>query len=187
MNKINSNKLREVIRNKKTFVIKFAVPGCGICAMMQPHYEEASKSTTVDFYQIDGETEIEQLSDFSVTAFPTTIVFCNGKESARFVGFMNTEQLSTFYIAGKETDNDKLSDLKKLEKTAVQCGTISSIEVRENNLLISFWDGTIKSFENIPQKIVNHILNINGKASVGNFYRTEINNKYKYKELNKKR
>lgn len=174
---------RKLISSKKTFVIRFVAPGCPNCMMMEPMYSQMAKTAMVNFYEIDGETEIEKLLDFSIMSFPTTVTFVNGVETARFSGFMNMEQIAEFYMAGINIDKVKLTELTELEKTAVQCGTISAIEVKEGKLIISFWDGSVKAFKNVSQEVVKHILDINGTASIGHFYRTEIKGNYDQEEI----
>lgn len=180
---INSEQFKKIIKEKQTFVIKFFTEGCPNCLMMKDQYERASKTAIIDFFKIKGELEIDDLTEFSVLAFPTTLVFIEGQERARFGGFMNLSQINEFYLAALNNNQKILARMRDIEKISIQCGTISMIEVKNNKLYISFWDGSIREYSDIDPKHVKTILDINGKSSVGSYYRKNIRPNYEFVEI----
>ncbi len=86
--KITMNKYPNFIANG------FLSHNCGPCKMLSPILEEASKELThIKFVKLDTEAAPEIAMQFNVMSIPTLIVFKEGKEEARLVGYMSKATL----------------------------------------------------------------------------------------------
>ena len=89
-----SNKLRT---SDKLVVMDFFATWCGPCKMLAPIFESLSKemSDKVDFAKIDIDRSLEIAQEYKVVSVPTMIIFKNGKEVQRMVGFTPKEQIKS--------------------------------------------------------------------------------------------
>lgn len=69
-------------------VVDFFADWCGPCKMLAPFLDKLSKELpTVKFVKVDTE-DCQMLSNlYQIRALPTVIIFKNGKEEERVVGF----------------------------------------------------------------------------------------------------
>ncbi|MDY3374193.1 MAG: thioredoxin [Terrisporobacter othiniensis] len=93
---INTNEFINEVENKKgTVVVDFFATWCGTCKMLSPVYnslgEEMKEKS--DFLKVDIDQSMELAQKFSVTTVPTVIVFKDGKEMDRLVGFIPKNSL----------------------------------------------------------------------------------------------
>lgn len=89
--------LREVEEKQGTVVVDFFATWCGPCKMLAPAFdslgtklEEKSK-----FLKVDIDESLELAQRFEVTTVPTVIVFKDGKEMDRLVGFIPEKNLKS--------------------------------------------------------------------------------------------
>lgn len=94
---LNDKTFQETLQQNTPVLIDFWAPWCGPCRMLAPVVEELSKSSeyqgklrfaklnTDDFSEIAGQHDIQGI--------PCLILFHQGKEVDRIVGFMNKVQL----------------------------------------------------------------------------------------------
>lgn len=88
---------KEVIKSNKTVVVDFWAEWCGPCKMLAPELEEFSRlnpEITVGKVNIDEETPLA--INYNVEVIPTLIIFKNGKEVKRSVGFIKKEEINEF-------------------------------------------------------------------------------------------
>ncbi|MDD5593324.1 MAG: thioredoxin [Candidatus Margulisbacteria bacterium] len=82
----------EVLDEKKVVFVDFWAPWCGPCRMMAPVVEKVSeKYPSVKFCKIDTQENMIKASELSVTGIPCIIVFKDGKEVDRLVGFRSED------------------------------------------------------------------------------------------------
>lgn len=88
------NKLRT---SDKLVVMDFFATWCGPCKMLTPIFESLSKemSDKVDFAKLDIDRSLEIVQQYKIVSVPTTIIFKNGREVQRIVGFIPKEQLKS--------------------------------------------------------------------------------------------
>ena len=78
------------IQSSKPIIIDFWATWCGPCRMMAPVFEELSKEYTekLRFAKLSTEDFPEVAAANSITGIPCLVVFANGEEVDRIVGYM---------------------------------------------------------------------------------------------------
>jgi thioredoxin 1 len=78
-------------------IIDFWASWCGPCKMMGPVFEETSKDYEgkVKFAKLNVDEQQETAGKFGVMSIPTLIVFKDGKEVNRFMGFTPKDELKS--------------------------------------------------------------------------------------------
>lgn len=97
-NIINVNEFKNKVDNKDgVVVVDFFATWCGPCKMLSPVYDsvETEMGDKAEFYKVDIDQSMELAERFVVTTVPTVIVFKDGKEMDRLVGFIPKESLKS--------------------------------------------------------------------------------------------
>ena len=85
---------KETIQDKEIALIDFYASWCGPCKMLSPILEEIArenKNLFIGKVNIDFEREITK--KYNVWTMPTLIVFKNGLEVKRHLGFLSKDQI----------------------------------------------------------------------------------------------
>lgn len=84
---------KEVGQHKGTALVDFWAVWCGPCRMMAPVYEKAAeKFQEVKFCKLNTDENQETAMKYRITGIPCVIVYKDGKEVDRLVGYMNQAQ-----------------------------------------------------------------------------------------------
>ncbi|MEG0855978.1 MAG: thioredoxin [Terrisporobacter sp.] len=81
----------------KLTVIDFFAVWCGPCKMLTPIFESLSKEmiTEVTFGKIDIDRSFEIAEAYEIVSVPTMVMFRNGVEVDRIVGFVPKDQIKS--------------------------------------------------------------------------------------------
>lgn len=93
MEQLNQTNFKEAIREGLTLV-DFYATWCGPCKMLHPVLEEVEKEVqTISLKKLDVDEEKEIAKEYGVMSIPTLVLFKNGVEVARNVGFLGKQEM----------------------------------------------------------------------------------------------
>ena len=86
---------QEVLKADKPVLVDFWATWCGPCRMIAPVLEKiaAEKGDQLKIAKLDVDANPVSAGRFGVRAIPTMIVFKDGKEAQRLVGYMPEDRL----------------------------------------------------------------------------------------------
>ena len=97
----NENFESEVLKSEKKVLVDFNAEWCGPCRMLGPVIDElAEERDDIKVVSIDVDEEDALAEKYGVSSIPCLVLFENGKEISRSVGFVPKEALEDF-IGGK--------------------------------------------------------------------------------------
>ena len=73
---------------KDIAVVDFYATWCGPCKMFGPVFEDVSMKSNINFVKVDVDKENDIARRYGVMTIPTVILFKNGKEVKRNIGYM---------------------------------------------------------------------------------------------------
>ena len=92
MKYINKDEFNEEIEGNKVLV-DFYATWCGPCKMLGLVLEKFDEEEVIPILKLDVDEEKEVAEKYKVFTIPTLIVFENGKEIKRKVGYQNLDEL----------------------------------------------------------------------------------------------
>ena len=93
----NDNFKKEVLESKQKVLVDFNADWCGPCRMLAPEIEKlASDIDHIKFTSINVDEEAELAKEYNVFSIPCLLIFKDGKEVKRSVGFLTAEELKNF-------------------------------------------------------------------------------------------
>ena len=84
----------DLIKNKA--VVDFYAIWCGPCKMFSPIFENESNKNDFNFVKVNVDDHSEIAREYGVMSIPTVILFEDGKEVKRNVGFMSSDDFIEF-------------------------------------------------------------------------------------------
>lgn len=99
--RISINTWNEKVTNETKYVlIDFYADWCGPCRMLSPIVEEVAGDSNYSkdfaFYKVNVDYEQQLSTNYSIQYLPTLVIFKDGKEVTRSVGYLEKEQLIQF-------------------------------------------------------------------------------------------
>ena len=93
---LNKEQFDQAIASKQA-IVDFNAVWCGPCQMLKPIIEKMSEENpSLDFYSLDTDQVPEACERYGVFSIPTIIVFEDGKEKKRNVGYLPEPGLKKF-------------------------------------------------------------------------------------------
>ena len=92
---LENENFEELIKNKKV-VVDFYATWCGPCKMFGPVFEKVSNESSITFIKIDVDAHEDIARKYGVMSIPTLILFENGQELKKTIGFMPKDKIKEF-------------------------------------------------------------------------------------------
>ena len=93
----NDNFNKEVIESNTKVLVDFNATWCGPCRMLGPILEEISNELdNVKIVSVDVDENDELAASYGVSSIPCLVLFKDGKEDKRCVGFRNKDEVIEF-------------------------------------------------------------------------------------------
>lgn len=104
INITDANFEEQVLKNSKPVLVDFWATWCGPCQMAAPVLEELSETykDKVLVMKLDVDANPVNSQKFGVMSIPTTVLFKNGKEIGRHVGFAGKQGFEELMMKGGE-------------------------------------------------------------------------------------
>lgn len=84
---ISDNDFNDIITNNKLVVVDFFATWCGPCRALSPYIDELATNHHILFAKANIEETPIMANELDVKSLPCVIIFENGKEINRVVGF----------------------------------------------------------------------------------------------------
>ncbi len=85
---------KEVLESKKPVIVDFFATWCGPCKMLGPILEEVADETkNVTILKVDIDENMELAQKFGIMSVPTLMIFKDGQEIGREIGFKPKDQV----------------------------------------------------------------------------------------------
>lgn len=89
---LTNENFKELIKEK--VLVDFYATWCGPCKMIAPELEKATGNIKVIKVDVDNFEELAR--EYGVMSIPTLILFEDGKEVKRTIGFMDKDKIEKF-------------------------------------------------------------------------------------------
>ena len=91
---INQENFEEkVVKSTKPIIVDYWAPWCAPCKMMAPVFEKISQEMKeVTFAKVNVDENNQLASDQGILNLPCIVIYNNGEEIERIVGFHNEQQ-----------------------------------------------------------------------------------------------
>lgn len=91
---LEKDDFQELIQKEEKVLVDFYANWCGPCKMLAPVLEEVKSDIRV--IKVDTDEFGDLSRSYGVMTIPTLILFENGKEIKRNIGFVNVDELDEF-------------------------------------------------------------------------------------------
>ncbi len=94
MKELNSSDFEEFIRKNPVSIVDFWAPWCSPCIAMEPALKKLEEEmANIAFAKLNVDDNPEIAREYGIMSIPTLLVFINGKEMERIIGFLSEERL----------------------------------------------------------------------------------------------
>ena len=85
----------QVLQNERPVIVDFWAPWCAPCKLMAPVFEELSEEygEKVVFTKVNTDENYDTATQYGIQSIPTLVIFHNGREVNRLVGYAPKPQL----------------------------------------------------------------------------------------------
>lgn len=88
----SNNEIKDFISTNQMVVLYFTVEGCNVCKVLLPKIEEMlQRYPNVKLAKIDVSKTLEAAGAYSIFAYPTMLLYIEGKEYARESRYVSVE------------------------------------------------------------------------------------------------
>ena len=96
MQVIDNAQFQDYLKGDKVFVVDFFATWCRPCSMMSPILDKVEKDySNVVFSKVDVDDEMELAQSYGILSIPCIIMFKDGVEADRLIGFTTEDDLKT--------------------------------------------------------------------------------------------
>lgn len=94
---LTSSNFDEALKENRPVLVDFWATWCGPCQMLAPIVEEvAAENDAIIVAKLDVDKAEDIAARYGVMSIPTLIMFKNGEQVAKSVGFLKKERLQAF-------------------------------------------------------------------------------------------
>ena len=91
---LNNENFQSEVLDKSIALVDFYADWCGPCKMIAPIIEEIAKERSdVSVGKVNVDESVGIAMEYNVVSIPTMIIFKNGKEASRIVGYTPKEEI----------------------------------------------------------------------------------------------
>ena len=91
---LNSENFKNEVLDKSIALVDFYADWCGPCKMVAPIIEEiANERSDISVGKINVDESVGIAMEYNVVSIPTMIIFKDGKEVSRLVGYSPKEEI----------------------------------------------------------------------------------------------
>jgi len=94
---VNKENFEDEVLKKDVIVVDFYANWCGPCKMLRPILEEVVKEGTGKIVSVNVDEEKDLALKYGISSIPCLILFKDGKESDRSVGFIPKEKVEELF------------------------------------------------------------------------------------------
>lgn len=92
------NFTEEVLKSEKTVLVDFWASWCGPCMMLSPVIKEiAEENPEIKVGKVNVDEQGELAQQFGIVNIPTVILFKDGREVQKSIGFVPKEKLVSLF------------------------------------------------------------------------------------------